>query len=82
MCLNKNFNPLPESEWRKSEQSENANNMDFAPTPRTDRAWWVRWSGIEDKRPFLVRLLRSVRFSPKVNLKGVHGGEIKGGTDF
>jgi hypothetical protein len=82
MSSNKNFNPLPESEWRKSALSENANNMDFVPTQRTAKAWWVRWSCIEDKRPFLVRLLRSIRFSPKVNLKGVHGGEVKGGTEF
>jgi hypothetical protein len=35
-----------------------------------------------DNRPFIVRLLCSIRISPKVNLKGVHGVEIKGGTDL
>jgi len=78
MCLNKNFNPLPESEWRKSALSENVGSTVLKATPRIVE----RNEKPPDNRPFIVRLLCSIRITPKVNLKGVHGADIKGGTDF
>jgi hypothetical protein len=78
MSSNKNFNPLPESEWRKSAQSENVGSTGLKATPKIAESH----EKPVDHRPFIVRLLSSIRLSPKINLKGLHGVQVKGGTDF
>ena len=49
------------------------------------KAWWLNLrkpSVAVDKRPFLLRLLESVRLVVRLNKRGVSYVGIKGGTDF
>jgi len=49
------------------------------------KAWWLRLvkpSPVVDKRPFLIRLLESVRLVVRGNRSGVTYVGIKGGADF
>jgi hypothetical protein len=79
---------LTAGEWSKSASPRPGANTECGQTQRTvemSHKEWLQYDPNEkppDNRPFIVRLLASIRISPKVNLKGVHGAEIKGGTDF
>jgi len=49
------------------------------------KAWWLRLAKAtpaEDRRPFLIRLLESVRLVVRLNRRGVSYVGLKGGTDF
>jgi hypothetical protein len=69
---------LTDREWSKSGSPRPGANTDCGRIP----AIVERNEKPVDHRPFIVRLLCSIRISPKINLKGVHGVEIKGGTDL
>jgi len=49
------------------------------------KAWWLRLAKAtpaEDRRPFLIRLLESVRLVVRLNRRGVSYIGLKGGADF